>query len=58
MLSLKRCRDLLGESAPASDADLEDLRDELYAMARYVVDSWERQNRSSSIPRHEIGNRQ
>jgi hypothetical protein len=47
MLSLERCRDLLGDSAPASDADLADLRDELYGMARYVIESWERETQRS-----------
>ena len=48
MLSLKRCRELLGELAPSSDGDLEELRDEIYGMARYVLDSWEQDSPLSS----------
>lgn len=33
MLSVQRCRELLGASAPSSDEDIEELRSQLYAVA-------------------------
>lgn len=38
MLSLERCREMLGEDAPEGESELRDLRDELYAFAHILVD--------------------
>jgi hypothetical protein len=38
MLSLDDCRQILGPDAPASDQDLEALRDRMYRLARLTVD--------------------
>ncbi len=41
-LSIARCRELLGETAPARDEDVVALRDLLYGLANVVLDSSER----------------
>jgi len=38
MLSIQRCRAILGADAPESDQDVEQLRDQLYAIASIWVD--------------------
>jgi len=38
MLTLDRCRKILGHDSPESDSDLEKLRDSLYDFARVVVE--------------------
>jgi hypothetical protein len=38
VLSLERCREMLGEDAPEGESELRDLRDELYAFAHILVD--------------------
>lgn len=42
MVSIERCRELLGEAAPAKDEDVAALRDLLYGLANVVLDSSER----------------
>lgn len=37
MLSLSRCRDLLGPSSPLSDPEVDALRQQLYSLAELVV---------------------
>jgi len=39
MLSLARCRELLGDDAPTSDADVLALRDRLVGLADVAIDS-------------------
>ena len=39
MFSLARCRAILGDDSPESDADLSRLREHLYGMARMVVEA-------------------
>jgi hypothetical protein len=39
VLSLQRCRELLGEECPYDDAELEELREQCYEIARVVVDT-------------------
>lgn len=46
MLTLKRCREILGDDWSKSDAELELLRDRLYNVARVAVDA---------CPRHRCG---
>ena len=38
MLSTKRCRQILGPSIELTETELERVRDDLYALARIVVD--------------------
>ena len=38
MISTNRCRQILGPSVQLSDEELERVRDDLYALARVVVD--------------------
>jgi len=45
MLSLEKCRQILGVDAPESNADLEVLRDQFYGLARVVVEACPRQRR-------------
>jgi hypothetical protein len=48
MLSLVKCREILGCDSPESDAELELRRDRLYAVARVAVDAYPRlQHRKS-----------
>jgi hypothetical protein len=39
VLSVKQCRHILGLNAPASDRDVERLRDEIYALAQIALAS-------------------
>jgi hypothetical protein len=50
-LSLARCREILGNDCPESDADLERLRDQLYGFARVVAETLHRQPRKGVVPR-------
>ena len=45
MLSLAKCREILERDSPESDADLELLSDQLYGLARVVVEACPRQRR-------------
>lgn len=47
MLSLAKCREILGCDSPESDADLELLRDRLYGLARVAVEACPRQRRGN-----------
>ena len=47
MLSLAKCREILGTESPESDADLELLRDQLCGLARVVVEGCPRQRRGN-----------
>jgi len=38
MLSLEKCRELLGEEAPADERELEKWRDEAYCLARLLLE--------------------
>jgi len=38
MLTLKKCCEILGKIAPQTDAELEALREHLYAFARVAVE--------------------
>ena len=40
MLSLERCRKILGDVAPPADEDLERIRRDLYALARVAVSAF------------------
>ena len=40
MLSIRRCRELLGSACLADDSQLEQLRDQAYAIAGVVVDQY------------------
>jgi hypothetical protein len=46
--SLARCREILRSNCPASDADLERLRDQLYAFAHVTVEAFTRQSCENS----------
>lgn len=41
MLTLQRCRELLGDGCPLTDAELMAVRDTLYAVARMALDTVE-----------------
>ena len=38
MLSLERCREILGDDAPADERELEKARDHAYQLARLLLD--------------------
>ena len=38
MLSLERCREILGEEAPADERQLEKARDDAYRLARLLLE--------------------
>lgn len=38
MLSLERCREILGEDAPADERQLEKARDDAYRLARLLLE--------------------
>lgn len=38
MLSLERCREILGEDAPADESQLEKARDHAYQLARLLLE--------------------
>lgn len=44
MLSVKKCREILGHVSPESDADLELLRDQLYTLANASLEVFSSQN--------------
>jgi hypothetical protein len=48
MLSLKRCREILGADSPETESDLELLRDQLYGLARVAVEACPTQRRRNS----------
>jgi hypothetical protein len=48
MLSLKRCREILGTDSPETESDLELLRDQLCGLARVVVEACPAQRRRNS----------
>lgn len=50
MLTLERCRQILGDEVPVSDADLERWRDQLYGLARVVVEACPRKRRGKGLP--------
>ena len=39
MLELKKCRDLLGEDCDLSDTELESLRNQVYWIADFLIDT-------------------
>jgi hypothetical protein len=49
MLTLERCRQILGDDAPQSNSDLERMRDQLYGLARVVVEACPRQRRGNGL---------
>jgi hypothetical protein len=51
MLSLERCREILGSDCPKSDAELEKLRDQLYGLARVAVEALPNKPRKNTLPR-------
>jgi hypothetical protein len=53
MLSLERCREVLGDDAPQSDAELELLRDQLYGLADVLIDGFvEQRQRRKGAPQN------
>ena len=44
MLSVQKCRRILGEKTTLKDKEIEELRDVLYALARIVVNKEKRGN--------------
>ena len=38
MLSLRRCREILGDNCPLSDSEIEMLREQLYTLAQVVLE--------------------
>ena len=44
MLSLARCREILGTRCPLSDEEVKDLRDQLYEVAEVALDALRRGN--------------
>jgi len=48
MLTLERCRQILGDDCPPSNSDLERLRDQLYGLAGVVVEACPRRRRGNS----------
>jgi hypothetical protein len=50
MLTLERCRQILGDEVPVSDSDLERWRDQLYGLARVVVEACPRKRRGKGLP--------
>jgi hypothetical protein len=40
MLSLERCREILGAEAPADDRQLEEWRDEAHCLARLLLEMY------------------
>lgn len=40
MLSLEKCREVLGDHAPEDDNELRNLRDQLYALGHQMVDAF------------------
>jgi hypothetical protein len=55
MLSLQRCREILGTDSSLSDSDLQLLRDQLYALGRATVEALPRQPRTNGSPRSPEG---
>ena len=51
MLSLKRCREILGADSPETESDLELLRDQLYGLVRVAVEAIPQKPRKNSPPR-------
>jgi|SRR5208283_5648934 len=47
MLTLERCREILGDDCPQSIRDLEQLRDQLYGLAGVAVEACVRQRRGN-----------
>jgi hypothetical protein len=47
MLTLERCRQILGDDCPQSNGDLERLRDQLYGLAGVTVEACLRQRRGN-----------
>ena len=43
MLSLERCREILGDEAPADDRQLEIMREEAYRLARLLIEAYRAQ---------------
>jgi hypothetical protein len=52
LLSLAKCRAILGSDSPESDADLSRLRDQLYGLARVVVEAVGPDQRRRHGPSH------
>lgn len=50
MLSLERCREILGDDAPADERQLEKARDDAYRLARLLLEIYreEKARRSAS----------
>lgn len=57
LLSLARCRQILGNASPESDADLERLRDQLYTLARATVEALphQRREKAPALPLNHAG---
>jgi hypothetical protein len=50
MLTLDRCKQILGDDCPQTSSDLERLRDQLYGLARVAVEACPRQQRGKGLP--------
>jgi hypothetical protein len=46
MLSLEKCREILGPECKLSDAELEALRDQLYQLAEVAIEVYQEQLRA------------
>jgi hypothetical protein len=50
MLSLERCREILGDEAPADDRQLEIMREEAYRLARLLIEAYRAQRDAKNPP--------
>ena len=57
MLTLEKCREILGDDCPKSDAELELLRDQLYGLADVAVEAFveQRKRRKDARPAYTGG---
>ena len=49
MLTLKRCREILGKDCPLTDEELEMLRDQFSVLAEVVLDAYEPAHARSTL---------
>lgn len=55
MLSLERCREILGEDAPADERQLEKARDDAYRLARLLLELYREEKakrREAELAKH------
>ena len=50
MMSLERCREILGDEAPADDRQLEIMREETYRLARLLIEAYRAQRDAKNLP--------